>query len=77
MDSGCVQQRLYPAHERSLRLLFSFPECGHRPTSRPPPPQSKPALSNRNIEICQWVMPGNDVPISSVESGLAEASRPR
>jgi hypothetical protein len=38
---------------------------------------AKPALSNRNIEICQWVMPGNDVLISSVESGLAEASRPR
>jgi len=38
---------------------------------------AKPALSNRNIEICQWVIPGNDVLISSVESGLAEASRPR
>jgi len=38
---------------------------------------AKPALSNRNIEICQWVMPGNDVLISSVEPGLAEASRPR
>jgi hypothetical protein len=38
---------------------------------------AKPALSNRNIEICQRVMPGNDVLISSVESGLAEASRPR
>jgi hypothetical protein len=37
----------------------------------------KPALSNRNIEICQWVMPGKDVLISSAESGLAEASRPR
>ena len=30
---------------------------------------AEPALSNRNIEICQWVMPGNDVLISSVESG--------
>jgi hypothetical protein len=38
---------------------------------------AKPAPSNRNIEICQRVMPGNDVLISSVESGLAEASRPR
>jgi len=38
---------------------------------------AKPAMSDRNIEICQWVMPGNDVLISSVESGLAEASRPR
>jgi hypothetical protein len=38
---------------------------------------AKPALSIRNIEICQRVMPGNDVLISSVESGLAGASRPR
>jgi hypothetical protein len=38
---------------------------------------AEPALSNRNIEICQWVMPGNDVLISSVESGLAKASGPR
>ena len=38
---------------------------------------AKPALSNRNIEICQCVIPGNDVLISSVEPGLAEASRPR
>ena len=38
---------------------------------------AKPAPSNRNIEICQRVTPGNDVLIWSVESGLAEASRPR
>jgi hypothetical protein len=38
---------------------------------------AKPALSNRNIEIGQCVMPGNDVLISSVETGLAEAWRPR
>jgi hypothetical protein len=38
---------------------------------------AKPALSNRNIEIYERVMPGNDVLISSVESGLAEPSRPR
>ena len=49
-------------------------ETGKMTRSRTP---AKPALSNRNIEICQRVMPGNDVLISSVESGLAEASRPR
>jgi hypothetical protein len=38
---------------------------------------SKPAQANRNIEIRQRAMPGNDVLIASVESGLAEASRPR
>jgi hypothetical protein len=38
---------------------------------------ANPALSKRNIEICQRVITGNDVLISSVELGLVEASQPR
>jgi hypothetical protein len=58
----------------STKLPLVTGSLGLSTRSRTP---AKPALSNRNIEICQRVMPGNDVLISSVESGLAEASRPR
>lgn len=70
------------AADMNDRGVLDFPKADTRGrqqrvnTTRSRTP-AKPALSNRNIEICQRVMPGNDVLISSVESGLAEASRPR
>jgi len=72
-----------PPRDFVKHLPYSAPDSG-RLDNRvqaygflPPDLLAAPMKTNRNIEICQRVMPGNDVLISSVESGLAEASRPR